>query len=119
VLLGIHSFTPVLNGRPRPWPIGISSWGGREFAELLIGALRRNTEIVVGDDQPYPIEEAIDCTIPRHSAGRGLSCAMIEIRQDGLGTAAGVALWAARLAEAYRLIEADAMLLRGSPPAAD
>ena len=36
---------------------------------------------------------------------------MIEIRQDGIRAAEGVALWAERLAEAYRLIEAEALRL--------
>jgi predicted N-formylglutamate amidohydrolase len=32
---------------------------------------------------------------------------MIEIRQDAIRTAAGAAAWAARLAAAYRLVEAE------------
>jgi predicted N-formylglutamate amidohydrolase len=39
---------------------------------------------------------------------------MIEIRQDGIRTAAGTAAWAARLAEAYRMIEAEALRFFGS-----
>ncbi len=35
LLLSIHSFTPVLHGRPRPWQIGVSSWRDRRLAELL------------------------------------------------------------------------------------
>jgi predicted N-formylglutamate amidohydrolase len=38
---------------------------------------------------------------------------MIEIRQDGIRTAAGAAAWAERLADAYRLIEADALRFPG------
>jgi len=34
---------------------------------------------------------------------------MIESRQDGIQTAADVAVWAARLAASYRLIEAEAL----------
>jgi len=41
---------------------------------------------------------------------------MIEIRQDGIRTAAGAAAWAARLAEAYRSIEAEAVRLCDSAP---
>jgi predicted N-formylglutamate amidohydrolase len=39
---------------------------------------------------------------------------MIEIRQDGIRTEAGAAAWAERLADAYRLIKADALRFPGS-----
>jgi predicted N-formylglutamate amidohydrolase len=107
VLLSIHSFTPVLHGHRRPWQIGVSHWRDPHLAKLLIGALGRAGDLAIGDNEPYPIEEDIDYTIPRHGEGRGLPSAMIEIRQDGIQTEAGVAAWAARLAEVYRLIGAD------------
>jgi predicted N-formylglutamate amidohydrolase len=109
LLLSIHSFTPVLNGRPRPWDIGISYGRDRRLAALLLGALARKGGLTVGDNQPYPVEDDIDYTIPHHGEGRGLPCVMIEIRQDGIRTAAGAAVWAERLANAYRLIEAEAL----------
>jgi predicted N-formylglutamate amidohydrolase len=118
LLLSIHSFAPVLNGEPRPWQVGVSSWRDRRLAELLIGALAQTCECGVGDDQPYPIEEHIDYTIPALSARRGLPSVMIEIRQDGIRAAADADAWAARLAEAYRLIEAEAVRLCESCPGA-
>jgi predicted N-formylglutamate amidohydrolase len=113
LLLSIHSFTPVLSGRPRPWHIGISHGRDRRLAALLLGALARNRDLMVGENEPYPIEDHIDYTIPHHGEGRGLPCVMIEIRQDGIRTAAGAAAWAERLADAYRLIEADALRFPG------
>lgn len=114
LLLSIHSFAPALNGRFRPWRIGVSSWRDRRFTDLLIGALARVGGFSVGDNQPYPIEDEIDYSIPEHGGRRGLPSAMIEIRQDQVRTAAGIDLWAARLAEAYRLIEVEALRLFGS-----
>jgi len=111
LLLSIHSFTPVLNGRPRPWHIGVSYLRKREFAALMRRALAQSVDIFVGDNEPYPIEDHVDYTIPVHGEGRGLPSAMIEIRQDGIDTAAGAAAWAARLANAYSLIEAEALRL--------
>jgi predicted N-formylglutamate amidohydrolase len=105
VLLSIHSFTPVLHGEARPWQIGVSYWRDPRLATLLIGALEHRRDLVVGNNQPYPIEEDTDYTIPRHGEGRGLPSAMIEIRQDKVRTGAAAAAWAARLDEAYRLIE--------------
>jgi predicted N-formylglutamate amidohydrolase len=116
-LLSIHSFTPVLNGETRPWPIGISSrddpgLGNRLRAALLAlaacadprGQPGPTPESLgpIGDNQPYPIEDAFDYTLPTHGEARGLPSLMIELRQDGLGTAADCASWAARLAAAWR-----------------
>jgi predicted N-formylglutamate amidohydrolase len=109
LLLSIHSFAPVLNGRPRPWQIGVSYGHNRELAALMLGALARSGDFLVGDNEPYPIDDDIDYTIPVHGEGRGLPSAMIEIRQDGIRTAEGAALWAERLAQAHRLIEAEAL----------
>ena len=111
LLLSIHSFTPVLDHRPRPWHIGVSSWRDRRLAALLLGALARGGDIVVGDNEPYPIDDEIDYTIPVHGEGRRLPSVMIEIRQDGIRAAADADAWAARLVEAYQLIEAEAVRL--------
>ena len=115
LLISIHSFTPVLNGQLRPWHIGISHWRDPRLAALLLGALRRTGDFTIGDNEPYPIDNNIDYTIPRHGEGRGLPCAMIEIRQDAIRTVAGATAWAARLAAAYRLIEVEIPCLFGSP----
>jgi predicted N-formylglutamate amidohydrolase len=104
LLLSIHSFTPVLHGQSRPWDIGVSYWRERRLAALLFDALARRGDIIVGDNQPYPIDDETDYTIPVHGEARKIPCAMIEIRQDGIRTAVGIAAWADRLAEAYRLI---------------
>jgi predicted N-formylglutamate amidohydrolase len=109
LLLSIHSFMPVLNGRLRPWHIGVSHWRDRRLAALLLGVLTHSGDFTVGDNAPYPIDADVDYTIPAHGEGRGLPSVMIEIRQDEIRTTAGAAAWAARLAESYRLIEAEAL----------
>jgi len=114
LLLSIHSFTPVLNGRPRPWQIGVSHWRDRRLAALMLGVLAHCGEFTVGDNAPYPIDAEIDYTIPVHGEARGLPSVMIEIRQDGIQTAAGAAAWAARLAASFRLIKAGALRILGS-----
>jgi len=111
LLLSIHSFTPFLDGRSRPWPVGVSYWRAPDLAALLRRELSANGQSMVGDNEPYPIDDAVDYTIPTHGEGRGLPSVMIEIRQDGVRTDADVASWAARLSLAYRRIEAEALCL--------
>jgi predicted N-formylglutamate amidohydrolase len=109
LLLSIHSFTPVWHGQPRPWHIGVSFWHEPRFAALLIDALASDETISVGDNQPYPIEDHIDYTIPTHSDAHGIPGVMIEMRQDGIGTVASATAWATRLAQAYRLVEVSVL----------
>jgi predicted N-formylglutamate amidohydrolase len=109
LLLSIHSFTPVLKRLARPWQIGVSCGRDRRLAALMRDALGRGGDLIIGDNEPYPIEDGIDYTIPVHGEGRGLPSAMIEIRQDGLRITEGAVIWAERLAQAYRLIEAEAL----------
>ncbi len=101
LLLSIHSFTPCLNGQSRPWPIGVSYGRDRRLAARMRHELARHGDLLVGDNEPYAIEEAHDYTIPVHGEGRGLLHVLIEIRQDGIRTPAATATWAARLAEVY------------------
>ncbi len=105
VFLSIHSFTPTLHGQHRPWHIGISFWRDHSLAKLLINALKKDDDIVVGDNEPYAIDAEFDYAIPVHGEGNDLPSAMVEIRQDGIRTAAGVAAWAARITQAYQEIE--------------
>ena len=109
LLLSIHSFTPVLDNKSRPWHIGVSNGADCRLAALMLHALAHDASIFVGDNQPYPIDNAFDYTIPVHGESRGLLNVMIEIRQDAIATTAGAAAWAARLVETYRQIEADAL----------
>ncbi len=109
LLLSIHSFTPVLDGRPRPWHVGVSHWRDDRLAALLRSALAEEHDLVVGDNEPYPIEAHIDYTVPVHGEGRGLPSVMIELRQDLIGTQTLAEGWADRLVRAYRNIEAGAL----------
>jgi predicted N-formylglutamate amidohydrolase len=101
LLLSIHSFTPELAGQRRPWDIAISYGRDRRLAALMLDALEANAKLVVGDNEPYPVDDASDYAIPVHGEGRGLPHVLVEIRQDGIATPADAAAWAVRLAETY------------------
>ncbi|MCR5856834.1 N-formylglutamate amidohydrolase [Mesorhizobium sp. J428] len=96
-IVSMHSFTPVMQGRPRPWHVGIL-WDSDPRAPLpLIEALAADGTLVVGDNEPYDGALRGD-TMFRHAIVNGFAHALIEIRQDLIGTQAGADEWAARLA---------------------
>jgi predicted N-formylglutamate amidohydrolase len=98
-ILAIHSFTPCLQGRPpRPWHVGVlhSHLDGR-LSRPLIERLRREPDLVVGDNEPYSGHLPGDA-IDRHALRPGRMNTLIEIRNDLIGDAAQQARWAARLA---------------------
>jgi len=111
VLLSVHSFAPVLDGRRRPWSIGFAHGRDRRLAALFLDIMSRDAGLIVGDNDPYAVDEGIDHTIPEHGENRHIPHVLIEIRQDEVATPAGIARWAERLALVYRAIEPAAIRL--------
>ncbi|NVN84993.1 MAG: N-formylglutamate amidohydrolase [Rhodopseudomonas sp.] len=105
ILLALHSFTPVYHGVARPWHIGTLYNRDTVLPPLLLEALRSEAGLVVGDNEPYAVDDATDYTIPVHGEQRGLINSGLEIRQDQIETEAGQIAWAERLAKALRAIE--------------
>jgi len=97
-VISIHSFTPVMNGRARPWHIGILWDKDPRIAVPLLAALRAEAGLVVGDNEPYSAREPVGYTMRQHGVDRGLPHVSIELRQDLVADAAGAAAWAERLA---------------------
>jgi predicted N-formylglutamate amidohydrolase len=106
VLVSLHSFTPVYAGIARPWHIGTLYHRDTKLAPLLLKLLRRETDLVVGDNEPYAVSDDTDYTIPVHGEARGLMNTGIEIRQDLIADPAGQRQWADRLARILGEIEA-------------
>ena len=113
VLLSVHSFTPVWRGVPRPWHAAVLWDKDPRLALPLLEALRADPTLVVGDNEPYTGKLKGDC-MWRHGTQRGLSHAIVEIRQDLIASESGQIEWAGRLAEAMQRIlaasDADADL---------
>jgi predicted N-formylglutamate amidohydrolase len=109
VIVAVHSFTPALKGRPpRPWHVGIlhSHLDGR-LSQALLARLRDQTDICVGDNQPYDGHlpgDAIDC----HALQPGRHNTLIEVRNDLIATETEQRAWARRLAPALRAALVDA-----------
>lgn len=97
-IMAIHSFTPDYPGLVRPWRIGIAYHRDARFARLMIDGLRTDDPTLsVGDNEPYKVDDESDYTIPVHGEARGLPHVLVEIRNDGLRTAADQDAWADRL----------------------
>ncbi|MBR0655460.1 N-formylglutamate amidohydrolase [Roseomonas arctica] len=101
-ILGVHSFTPVFLGTARPWHAGVLYREAIAFGALLRDALREDPALVVGDNEPYQVNLEEDYTVPVHGDARGIPAALIEVRQDLLGSQAGIEGWAQRLAAILR-----------------
>ncbi len=95
-LVSIHSFTPVWRGRARPWHIGILWDADPRLAVPMIAALSSDTNLIVGDNEPYSGALAGD-TLYRHGTCRGLAHVLIELRQDLIADQEGAEEWADRL----------------------
>lgn len=98
--ISVHSMTPSLGGKSRPWQIALSSYLDRRLTDPVLAALRRPGDVVVGDNEPYALEPEVDYSIPVHALTRGLPHLQVEFRQDEIADAAGQARWARRFAEA-------------------
>jgi len=107
VLLSVHSFTPRLNGRERPWHLGVLWNEDPRVAVPLLRELRRLPGLVVGDNEPYSGRTPTDFTIPYHAEARGLPHVMLELRQDEIDDDVGAARYAALIAAALAPILAD------------
>jgi predicted N-formylglutamate amidohydrolase len=95
--VAVHSFTPVYKGEARPWHVGVLYNRDARLSLLLKRRLLEAGDLVVGDNEPYFVNDLTDYSIPVHAERRGLPYLELEIRQDLIATAAGQAEWAARL----------------------
>lgn len=100
IVLSIHSMTGCLAGSARPWQIALSSYDDRRLVEPVLHALRRPGDVLVGDNQPYDLDPAVDYSIPFHAMRRGLPYLQVEFRQDEIQHHAGQIAWAQRFARA-------------------
>ncbi|GHF20027.1 N-formylglutamate amidohydrolase [Kordiimonas sediminis] len=98
IVAALHSFTPEMNGQERPWGAGLLWNRDPRLAQALIGLLERETDLVIGDNEPYSGQD-LYYTMQRHGADHGLPQATIEIRQDLLSNDAQITEWSALMAD--------------------
>lgn len=111
-LVAVHSFTRQLHDQPpRPMELGLIARQDRRFAQALGTALvDREPHLRVAYDAPYRIEDSSDYTIPTHGETLGLPHLLLEIRNDLITDAHGIAAMVDRLAAALdlALVEVEA-----------
>lgn len=97
LVISVHSFTPFMQGRERPWHVGILWDKDSRAVEPLLVALGAKPGMVVGDNEPYDGALRGD-TMFKHCTVNGYAHALIEIRQDLIVAEDGANEWAALLA---------------------
>lgn len=101
-VVGIHSFTPIMQGAGRPWHAGILWNKDPRLAAPLITYLR-DAGFDVGDNLPYS-GRVLGYTMNRHGDDHGLPHAVIEIRQDLISGPKGQQQWAELIINVLRRI---------------
>jgi predicted N-formylglutamate amidohydrolase len=95
LIAAVHSFTPRLetsNGPDRPWQVGILYNGDDRAARIAIAELRA-MGFETGDNEPYS-GKLLNATMNLHAEAHGIPYLAIEVRNDLIRDAAGVARWA-------------------------
>ncbi len=88
--IAVHSFTPVMNGKSRPWQMGVLWDKDTRLRDIFLEGFR-SAGYLVGDNEPYSGKAPQDFTIDHHAEEIDLPHIGIEIRQDLIDDAAGVA----------------------------
>jgi predicted N-formylglutamate amidohydrolase len=108
-LLVMHSFTPEMNGFQRPWHVGVLWNDDPRLPEPLLAELRRDSTLVVGDNEPYSARASYEYTLTAHARPRSLPHCSLEVRQDLIGTTEAARAWGRRLAPALKAAVAAAL----------
>jgi predicted N-formylglutamate amidohydrolase len=102
ILVAQHSMTDLYHGVRRPMHAAVLYNRDRRFAALVLEQLRRDSHLLIAENEPYFVSDQSDFTIPRHAEARGLPYVAIEIRQDLVTDEVGQSEWAGRIARALQ-----------------
>ncbi|MEP3429862.1 MAG: N-formylglutamate amidohydrolase [Roseibium sp.] len=116
-VVSIHTYTPVYKGVKRPWEIGLIADKDRSIADPVLAELNSQSDLTVGDNEPYSPADGVYYTIRKHGEDRSLPCLMIEIRNDEVSTANEEARWADMLAPLLKSASDKALKAKGGADA--
>ena len=106
IVIGVHSFTPIMQGAGRPWEIGLLWNRDPRLAMPLLDFLRRDPQLTVGDNQPYS-GKILGHTMDEHGGRHGYANIVIEVRQDLVATEQTARAWGKRIAKGLAEITAN------------
>jgi predicted N-formylglutamate amidohydrolase len=104
ILVCQHTMTDIFKGARREMHASVLYGRDRHFAGLVLEVLRREAELLIGDNEPYTIDET-HYTIPKHAEAREMPYVEIEIRQDLVRDEFGQNRWGRRISDALRTAE--------------
>jgi predicted N-formylglutamate amidohydrolase len=81
VLLSVHTFTPELDGRPRPFDIGVL-YERHERPAWALGRALRAAGMSVRYNEPYSGLAGMMYAIDRHGSHHRLACLELEVNQE-------------------------------------
>ena len=112
IIVAVHSFTDQMNGRKRHWDAGFLWNTDPRLAQAMIGLLERETDMIIGDNQPYSGKKLYH-TMQRHGADWGIAQSTMEIRDDHLRDGPNIGAWARLLADLFdECLERDDIMTR-------
>jgi predicted N-formylglutamate amidohydrolase len=85
-VVSIHSFTPVMGGKPRPTDIGVLWRKECRMGDHALRRLRSHGGFIIGSNDPYDWHLSDGYALRHHGLERGLACLYLEIRNDLLRT---------------------------------
>ena len=89
VIVTIHSFTPIYNGKRRAVELGILHDDDRWLADRMLDAAAEAPLYQTERNQPYGPEDGVTHTLKLHGIANGLHNVMIEVRNDLIGDDVG------------------------------
>ena len=98
ILIAVHSFTPHMEGEDRPWDVGYLWNTDGRLAQALIGLMKRDLGVTIGDNEPYS-GKYLYYTMQRHGVDLGLLQTTLEVRNDHLRDSNSIGAWARTLAD--------------------
>lgn len=100
--IAVHSFTPRFLEIDRTVEVGVLYGRDTRFAHRVLERLRQASRWVVGDNEPYSVNELGDYGVIQHAERRSLPYVELEIRQDLIADEVGQIEWANTLAAILR-----------------
>jgi predicted N-formylglutamate amidohydrolase len=86
IIVTIHSFTPIYNGKARDVELGILHDTDARLADAMLMNTHRHTLLDVRRNEPYGPEDGVTHTLHENAVRAGLHNVMIEIRNDLITT---------------------------------